>query len=81
VEAASGSTSDLCPAIEKGREPAPDEHLSSAVAEVRICFYKKGTASKLARLRVVHEVAGQKEGLQDMKAGVEGIAGPSSIQD
>jgi hypothetical protein len=51
-----GSTSDLCPAIEKGREPAPDEHLSSAVAEVRKCFYKKGTA-KLTRLQVVHEVA------------------------
>jgi hypothetical protein len=75
-----GSTSALCPAIEKGREPAPDEHLSSAVAEVRICFYKKGTA-KLTRLQVVHEVAGQKVGLQDMKVGVEGIAGPSSIHD
>jgi hypothetical protein len=75
-----GSASDLCPAIEKGREPAPDEHLSSAVAEVKICFYKKGTA-KLIRLQVVDEVAGQKVGLQDMKVGVEGIAGPSSIHD
>jgi hypothetical protein len=75
-----GSTSHLCPAIEKGREPEPDEHLSSAVAEVRMCFYKKGTA-KLTRLRVVHEVAEQKVGLQDMKVGVEGIAGPSSMHD
>jgi hypothetical protein len=58
-----GSTSDLCSAIEKGRELAPDEHLSSTVAEVRMYFYKKGTA-KLTHLRVVHEVAGQKVGLQ-----------------
>jgi hypothetical protein len=44
--------------------------------------YKKGTA-KLTRLQVVDEaeVAGQKVGLKDMKVGVEGIAGPSSIHD